>query len=134
MDLSRISAMDLKEHVADELVEYYSEPGLEVAKMYLPVSGLWGVNFSRSGVNKGTAATQLANMLGIDPPQMIAAGDSYNDLALFEVCGLRIAMGGSPQELKSLASYVAPPVEEDGLAVAIEEFLLPMLQGAKEAG
>jgi hypothetical protein len=33
-----------------------------------------------------------------------------------------------------LASYVAPPVEEDGLAVAIEEFLLPMLQGAKEAG
>jgi hydroxymethylpyrimidine pyrophosphatase-like HAD family hydrolase len=59
---------------------------------------------------------------------MIAAGDSFNDLTLLEVCGLRIVMGNAPEELRCIANYVAPPVEKDGLAVAIEEFLLPMFE------
>jgi hydroxymethylpyrimidine pyrophosphatase-like HAD family hydrolase len=58
---------------------------------------------------------------------MIAAGDSYNDLPLLEVCGLRIVMGDAPDELKAIADYVAPSIDEDGLAVAIEEFVLPRL-------
>jgi hypothetical protein len=127
LDLSRISAMDLEDRVADELAAYCADPDLEIAKMFLPTSGLWGVNFAPSGVNKGTAATRLANILGTGPAQMIAAGDSYNDLSLFEVCGLRIAMGNSPRELQAMANFVAPPIEEDGLAVAIEEYLTPLL-------
>ena len=59
---------------------------------------------------------------------MAAVGDSYNDLPLLNVCGLRIAMGDAPEELKAIAHYVAPSAEEDGLAVAIEEYLLPRLQ------
>ena len=38
-------------------------------------------------------------------------------------------MGDAPSELKSVADYIAPPVCEDGLAVAIEEFLIPRLDG-----
>jgi hydroxymethylpyrimidine pyrophosphatase-like HAD family hydrolase len=36
-------------------------------------------------------------------------------------------MGDAPEELKSMADFVAPTAEEDGLAVAIEEFVLPRL-------
>ena len=36
-------------------------------------------------------------------------------------------MGDAPEELKAIADYVAPSVDEDGLAVAIEEFVLPRL-------
>ena len=58
---------------------------------------------------------------------MAAAGDSYNDIPMLRVCGVGIAMGDAPQELKDIADYVAPPASEDGLAVALEEFLLPSL-------
>ena len=40
------------------------------------------------------------------------------------MCGLRIAMGDAPNELKAIADYVTPPVAEDNLAVAIEEFVV----------
>ena len=66
-------------------------------------------------------------MFGLDPEQLIAVGDSYNDLPMLEACGLGIAMGDAPSELKSIADYVAPSVDEDGLAVAIQEFVLPRL-------
>jgi hydroxymethylpyrimidine pyrophosphatase-like HAD family hydrolase len=36
-------------------------------------------------------------------------------------------MGGSPAELKAIADHVVPSADEDGLAVAIEEFVLPRL-------
>ena len=36
-------------------------------------------------------------------------------------------MGDAPDSLKAIADYVAPSVDEDGLAVAIEEFVLPRL-------
>ena len=127
-DLTRVSALDMEEDAADELVAYF-EPnrGVSVVKASLPYNGKWAVDFNRAGVNKATSARFLAQMLGIDTGQMIAAGDSHNDLALLQACGLRIAMGDAPEELKAIADYVAPSVDEDGLAVAIEEFVLPRL-------
>ena len=80
---------------------------------------------TRVGANKATAVRELARMLGTKPEMMIAVGDSYNDLVLLEACGLRIAMGNAPDELKSIAHHIAPTVDEDGLAAAIEEFVLP---------
>ncbi len=73
------------------------------------------------------AARRLGELLGVESGQMIAAGDSYNDVPLLSVSSLRIAMGDSPEELKSMADFVAPAVEDDGLAVAIEDFVLPRL-------
>ena len=68
-----------------------------------------------------------AELNGIETSQIIAAGDSYNDIPLLEACGLRIAMGNAVPELKALADYVAPSVDQDGLATAIDEFVLPRL-------
>ena len=100
---------------------------LHVVKASLPYNGLWAVDFTRVGANKATAVRELARMLGTKPEMMIAVGDSYNDLVLLEACGLRIAMGHAPDELKSIAHHVAPTVDDDGLAAAIEEFVLPRL-------
>ena len=58
---------------------------------------------------------------------MIAAGDSYNDLPMLKACGLRIVMGNAPDALKAIADYVAPSVDDDGLATAIEDFVMPKL-------
>ena len=126
--LNRVSALDLSQRAADDvLAGYASVAALDAMKVFLPYNGLWAVDFTATGVNKGMAARKLADLAGVEGSQVIAAGDSYNDLPLLEASGLGIAMGDAPDGLKSIADYVAPTVEEDGLAVAIEEFVLPRL-------
>lgn len=127
-DLTRISAMDISESYADELVSMFGgEQDLNVVKVYLHYNGWWAVDFTAAGVHKGAAAMILADRMGIELKELIAAGDSFNDLPMLEIAGLRIAMDSAPLTMKEIADYVAPPVEEDGLAVAIEEVVLPAL-------
>lgn len=127
-NLTRISAMDIPESVADELVSMFAaEPGLNVVKVYLHYNGWWAVDFTAAGVHKGAAATVLAEETGIKLSEFIAAGDSFNDMPMLEIAGLRIAMASAPAVMKTMADYVAPPVEEDGLAIAIDEVVLPAL-------
>ena len=127
-DLTRISAMDISESHADELVSMFAgEPDLNVVKVYLHYNGWWAVDFTAAGVHKGAAALILAERMGVNPQKFIAAGDSSNDQPMLEVAGLRIAMASAPLAMKEIADFVAPPVEEDGLAVAIEEVVLPAL-------
>ena len=127
-DLTRISAMDLLEFRADELMAQFSgAPDLYVVKVYLHYNGLWAVDFTGAGVNKGSAARKLAQIMAVESDRFIVAGDSFNDLPMLEVAGLRIVMASAPPELRAIADYVAPAVEEDGLAVAIDELILPAL-------
>ncbi len=53
----------------------------------------------------------------------MAIGDNMNDLEMLNYVGLGIAMGNAPTAVKEVADWVAPSVEEDGVAVALEKFL-----------
>jgi hydroxymethylpyrimidine pyrophosphatase-like HAD family hydrolase len=55
---------------------------------------------------------------------MIGVGDGYNDFPLLEACGLKVAMGNALEDLKGIADYIAPSVDEDGVANVIEKFIL----------
>jgi len=101
---------------------------MNIVKASLPYNGLWAVDFTAEGVDKAAAARVVASMAGISPEQFAAAGDSYNDLPMLKIAGMSIAMGNAPDEVKREADYVAPTVEEEGLAVAIDEYILPNLQ------
>ena len=129
LDLARVSALDLLEPQADRLVAQMRLSGqMNVVKVALPYNGMWAVDFTRVGVDKGAAARALASMLGIEPRQMAAVGDSYNDLPMLRAAGLAIAMADAPEELKAVADHVCPSVEQDGLAVAIDEVVLPAME------
>lgn len=39
-------------------------------------------------------------------------------------CGLKVAMGNAVSELKTIADYIAPTIDEDGVADVIEKFIL----------
>jgi hypothetical protein len=54
----------------------------------------------------------------------MAIGDSGNDVGMIAWAGLGVAMGNASAEAKSVADYVAPSVDDDGLAEAIERFCL----------
>lgn len=67
-------------------------------------------------------ALLASHNLAID--EVMVVGDGGNDLPLFELAGWKVAMGNAVDELKEQADWIAPSVDEDGLAVAIEKFIL----------
>ena len=130
-DLTRISALDVEEAVADGVVSrFVADADLNVVKVFLPYNGLWAVDFTRSGVDKGSAVHRLAEIFGLEPNQFVGVGDSYNDIPMLRACGLKIAMGDAPDEVKAMADFVVPPAAEDGLAVVVRDLIQPALRGA----
>lgn len=134
-DLARVSALDLDEAGADRIAaEFDGASDLHVVKASLPYNGLWAVDFTGAGIDKGTAVRRVAEMLGTETERMVAIGDSYNDVSMLRECGLAIAMGDSPQQVKAVADHLAPAVDEDGLAVAIQQFVFPRLRERAAGG
>jgi len=75
--------------------------------------------------NKGTAVKYLAEeILGLTREQVMTVGDNFNDLEMISYAGIGVAMGNAPPDLQALADWIAPDVEADGAAVAIERFIL----------
>ncbi|MDO5414345.1 MAG: HAD family hydrolase [Bacillota bacterium] len=74
--------------------------------------------------SKAEALIQMGKLLGVEPEEMMAMGDSPNDMAMLSVCGLPIAVGNALDEVKAIAKYIAPTNHEDGVADAVERFVL----------
>ena len=84
-------------------------------------------------VNKGNALRVLAEVEGIDPRQVIAVGDGWNDRSMFEVAGFSVAMGNGPVGLKHIADLVTPADAQNGVLWALEYILgkgMPEIGGA----
>jgi hydroxymethylpyrimidine pyrophosphatase-like HAD family hydrolase len=76
------------------------------------------------GVSKGRGLAWVAQYLGVSPQETIAIGDADNDIEMLQWAGLGIAMGNGMPGVKAVAGWIAPPVEEDGVAVALRHFVL----------
>ncbi|MEH1875242.1 Cof-type HAD-IIB family hydrolase [Nostoc sp.] len=95
------------------------------AELYLTTSVATFFEATNASVNKGTAVRYLAEeLLGLQLANVMAIGDNFNDVEMLEYVGLGVAMGNAPAGVQAIAQWVAPSVEEDGAAVAIEKFLL----------
>ncbi|NJK65083.1 MAG: HAD family phosphatase [Synechococcaceae cyanobacterium SM2_3_1] len=80
---------------------------------------------THAAVNKGSAVKYLAEgMLGLTADQVMTIGDSDNDIEMLQYAGIGVAMGNAKPEIKAIADWIAPSVEEDGVVAAIEEFIL----------
>ncbi|ERN41103.1 putative hydrolase of the HAD superfamily [Rubidibacter lacunae KORDI 51-2] len=95
------------------------------AEMYLTQSTATFFEACHPQVNKGAAVRYLAeDLLGLDASQVMAIGDNFNDLEMLQYAGVAVAMGSAPDTVRRVADWVAPDVEADGAAVAIDRFLL----------
>ncbi|MBW4447917.1 MAG: Cof-type HAD-IIB family hydrolase [Spirirestis rafaelensis WJT71-NPBG6] len=95
------------------------------AELYLTTSVATFFEATNPLVNKGTAVRYIAEeMLGLQRSNVMTIGDNFNDLEMLEYAGIGVAMGNAPEEVQAIATWVAPSVEKDGAATAIEKFLL----------
>ena len=75
--------------------------------------------------SKADAIKMLCGKYGISEEQVMACGDSPNDLAMLRAAGFPVAMGNAKDELKEIAQYITSTNDEDGVAEAVEKFVLP---------
>lgn len=75
--------------------------------------------------NKGDGVTLLAEAMDTPLPAVAVIGDQGNDVAMFERAGMSVAMGQGPAEVRAKADFTTAGNDQDGVARAIDEIILP---------
>jgi len=100
----------LQQHLGDQARVLASSP--KVIEVIMP------------GVSKADAMSRVATLVGVRREETLAIGDGDNDVEMLEWAACGIAMGNGTERAKAAADWIAPTVEEDGLAVALRRFVL----------
>ena len=114
-------APERAEYITEKLVSFKdtewtsSLPGSKVQNQ---------MEFMKKGVNKGAAVKGMCSVLGISPESVMAFGDAQNDCSMLELVGWSFAMGNACEECKRTAKYITDTNANDGLAKAVEEYVL----------
>lgn len=103
-------ATDTVERVRRDLGERF-----HVVSGSMPMPGGTNGEIGMAGVTKGAAIEAVLEHLGRHADDAIGIGDSWNDLEMFQVCGVGIAMGNADEALKMHADEVTTSVREDGI-------------------
>ena len=120
-----------EKHVEEFQLFYYGERHRKIIKKIIAPypdicsahSSNYAEVFNKNG-SKGNALKALCDKLGIDMKDVACIGDEENDISMFKVAGMPLAMGNAIDKLKKLAKDVLPTNDEYGVAYAIENYIL----------
>lgn len=90
-------------------------PEFHVIPGSMPLPGGSNGEIGMRGTNKGSGIEAVLAHLGRDAADAVGIGDSWNDIEMFEVCGLSIAMGEADPYLQGIAGEVTTGVLDDGI-------------------
>lgn len=82
------------------------------------------LEISKKGCNKGDGLSKLAKILAINKEETMACGDADNDREMLESAGIAVVMENGLDSMKAIADYITVSNQEDGVAKAIERFVL----------
>jgi hypothetical protein len=82
------------------------------------------VQIMQAAVSKESAVQWVLDNMEVLAQETMVFGDDVNDSGLFRLCGFPVAMKNAIAELKDAAAFVTASNDEDGVALAIEKFLL----------
>lgn len=115
----------IQEKKADMIIRKLSySKTLAINKVVAYHPGCIALHITHVNATKKYASLQLAQFLNVKSDEIIGVGDGYNDYPLFNACGLKVAIGNAVPGLKKAADFIAPSVNEDGVADVLEKFVL----------
>ena len=76
------------------------------------------------GIDKAEGLSILLDKIGMQPSELIAFGDGYNDIPMLQFAGLGVAMGNAAEDIQKAADMVAQSNDDDGIAVLLEKLIL----------
>lgn len=83
----------------------------------------FAIHLTDPSVNKGSSMEILLESMGLGMDDVMAIGDSENDLEFIEHAGFRVAVANADPELKAIADYVTSAAHGEGVAEAVQRFL-----------
>lgn len=93
--------------------------------LYVTRSKARFIEFLNPAVNKGACLGMLAQKLAIPRAAVMAVGDSYNDIAMFNYAGFSVALGKVPDAVRQAANVVIESDPETALSETLERYLFP---------
>ena len=88
--------------------------------LYIAASAPVNLELTAAAANKGASLDALRRHLGLDRRQVMAIGDSGNDLRMLGYAAVPVVMANADDEIKSIAALVAPSNDEDGVAWVLD--------------
>ena len=73
---------------------------------------------------KGQALKYLGDMQNIEVKDIVAIGDSYNDIDMIRFAGMGVAMANAPAAVQAVADFITHSNVEDGVATFLERYIL----------
>ena len=74
-------------------------------------------------VDKGNALKRLTAMLDINMAEVLACGDSGNDMEMLRQVGISVVMENAKDEVKEIADFITLSNKENGVAYALKKYL-----------
>ena len=95
-----------------------------VGQLYITRSKPFYLEVMDRQVGKALALELIADHYGINRTEVMAIGDSFNDLDMIKWAGLGIAMGNAVEAVKEAADFVTFSNDEEGVTEALQRFVL----------
>lgn len=86
-------------------------------------SGSLNIEVNAAGVTKAAGLQLVCDRAGFDASEVVAMGDSRNDISMLRWAGLGIAMGNAQEMVKAAADTMTADCSDDGVAQAIDALL-----------
>jgi Cof subfamily protein (haloacid dehalogenase superfamily) len=87
-------------------------------------SSPFNLEINPEGISKAVAIREVCGLIGIEMSQVVAMGDSLNDLAIIREAGFGVAMGNAQEAVKEAADFVTLTNNDNGVAHVLKEFVL----------
>ncbi len=106
----------LKE-VEKKIKEEYSD------RYTIAISKPFFLEITKLGIDKGVGVKKLAEILNIPIEEVIAVGDSFNDIPMLDAAGTSIAVENANEEIKNRVDYITKSNNDGGIAHVIDKFI-----------
>ena len=117
-----------KMHMVFENTEYRDQKLQEIREKFPDLAfsnaTTFNMEINSADAGKGKGLVALGKILGISREEIMACGDAANDWDMLQMAGFPVVMGNADEETKKLAAFVTKSNEEDGVAYAVEQYVL----------